>query len=128
MSPRLTPRQQEPKTAIERRAEWRALAAAAIKTGERAVATDGRELLDLIHYQHRLATTGKTPFPADGVSAAGLAAGFVLIARAFQNVQTERRRAIVAAALVEAAKAVDAYLTEDQVEAAQPWLKRIGGD
>lgn len=126
MTARLQPRPRPAKTVAEMRFEWRELAAAARKTGERALATDGREVLDLIEYRHRLASTGKTTFPADGASAAGLAAGFLLFARAFDNAQTERRRAIVAGVLVEAAKALDAYLTEEQVEAAQGWIRQMG--
>lgn len=110
----------------ELRGDWRELTAEAERVGQRAVDTDGREVLDLIHYRHRLVTTGKGKFPVGEASGQGLATGFVMIAQAFNNAGDARRRALIGGALVAAARAVDGFLTAEADAAAASWKRQLG--
>jgi hypothetical protein len=109
------------------RLAWRRLSAAAMAMAQRAIDSDGREVLEADHFAHDLHRTGGLRFPVDGgLSAQGVSTAFVIVARAMLNAGYPRRRAIVAPALLATAKAVDELLTEQATRDADHWKRQMG--
>lgn len=106
-------------TLAERRAGWRAFAAAAVVLAERVLANDGRERLERSELPSLLGREGRLRFPIEDASAGELVTGFRNLCRAALIAGTDRRRAVLAPALLAAAQAVDQLLTDQGHDAAE---------
>lgn len=116
------PRPVEDRTAVRR--AWLDLLADAVLFAERLEASDGEEQLEPTHLRHGLVRMDPHSFPPPGASAQGAAYAFLLQLRAALDAGTARTRAVLAPALAASAKALDALLNDQAVDAASVWKGR----